>query len=239
MSGKVNITLIPGRSVAWQNAKSWQDSRGRAAIMAAFWSRVNLRDSEDCWLWTGGTNNRGYGDFTFGLGGHRVRIRAHRFAWLMSRGPIAGTLEVCHHCDTPTCVNPAHLFLGTHQENHLDSVRKGRKRAWGLQKLNAEQVQAIRAEVASGALQRVVAAHHGISRNHVSSIVNHKVWAHLPPLSVEDAPQGLSRLVQFPEQIADAGVGGDQRDGIGLVCGDDRLPDVVRGAGSQQGVAIR
>jgi hypothetical protein len=136
-------------------------------------------------LWTGSTNGRGYG--LFAIQG-RARTMAHRFAWLMSRGDIPAGLEVCHRCDVTGCVNPDHLFLGTRRDNHLDSVRKGRKRAWGLQKLNAEQVLTIRARCAQGELQRVVGAAFGISRNHVSSIVNRTSWAHLEPHAVDDTP---------------------------------------------------
>ncbi len=146
--------------------------------MARYWTYVNRAKAKggDCWLWIGSTNMRGYGQFVVK---GRQRIGAHRLAWLLSRGEIPKGQEVCHSCDNGLCVNPEHLFLGSHRDNHLDSVRKGRKRAWGLQKLDARQVEAIRRRVAAGELQRVVAADFGISRNHVSSIVHRTSWAHL------------------------------------------------------------
>lgn len=176
----VNITLSIPPAFAWQSAKWWQDPERRATIFARFWSRVNRGESEACWTWTGATNGRGYGSFNVVTAKPQLSVRAHRFAWLMSRGEIPAGLEVCHRCDNTRCVNPGHLFLGTHQENHLDAVRKGRKRAWGLQKLDARQVLEIRARCAAGALQKDVARAFGISRNHVSSIVHRTSWAHLP-----------------------------------------------------------
>ena len=172
---KVNITLNLGHGFAWQNANWSEDPTTRAAILARFWALVNRSEAKGCWPFTGYVASHGYGQFSYG----DVRVRAHRFSWLMSRGPIPEGYNVCHHCDNPRCVNPNHLFLGLQRDNMHDAVRKGRKRAWGLQKLNADQVREIRALCAAGALQRDVAARFGIARNTVSGIVNRKSWAHL------------------------------------------------------------
>lgn len=84
-----------------------------------FWIKVQKNDG--CWLWTSNVT-RGYGQFSF-LG---RPVYAHRFAWELTHGPIPEGLRVCHHCDTPLCVRPEHLFLGTQQENLADARRKGR-----------------------------------------------------------------------------------------------------------------
>lgn len=182
MSSKVNITRSIGRSFAWQSAKLWQDANRRALIFARFWANVQRGEAKECWPYIGYVSDRGYG--VFGIGGKetgkQIRVRAHRFAYWASRGDIPAGQEVCHHCDNTLCVNPGHLFLGTHQENHWDSVRKGRKRVFGIQKLNAAQVYEIRARVSAGELQRDVARSYGLARNTVSQIVNRKTWAHLP-----------------------------------------------------------
>jgi len=176
MSAVVNITLNITRTYAWQNANLWQDPVRRAAMFARFWAKVQRADAKACWLWVGQGNGRGYGMFAV-IG--RTRIPAHKFAWLASRGEVPAGMEVCHSCDVPRCVNPDHLFLGSHRDNHLDSVRKGRKRAWGLQKLNAEQVLQIRARAEAGEMQRSLAREFGIARHTVSQILHRKTWAHL------------------------------------------------------------
>lgn len=78
-----------------------------------------------CWLWTGYMNRQGYGRLRVGGRSGRM-ILAHRASWERERGPIPDGLDCLHACDTPLCINPAHLFLGTHADNMADMVRKGR-----------------------------------------------------------------------------------------------------------------
>lgn len=72
-----------------------------------------------CWLWTGAWNGEGYGLF-------RHTKRVHRFSYELHHGPIPDGLFVCHRCHVPACVNPDHLYAGTHTQNMLD--RRGRPR---------------------------------------------------------------------------------------------------------------
>lgn len=174
------LTQFGGASFAW---------RGQAPIVDRFWACVNKTPT--CWLWTGTILSHGYGQI--GLGHPHThgskRWRAHRFSWELHNGPIPAGMVVCHKCDVPACVNPAHLFIGTQADNVHDSANKGRKKAWGLQKLNADDVLVIRAQAARGLRQKDIAAAFGISHNHVSSIVNRKVWAHLDEPVVVHAPE--------------------------------------------------
>ncbi len=86
-----------------------------------FWSKVTKTDN--CWLWNGATQSEGrYGVFW----NDGKSYRAHRFAWESVNGPAPKELEVCHNCDVGLCVNPDHLFLGTHKENMDDAKVKGR-----------------------------------------------------------------------------------------------------------------
>jgi hypothetical protein len=96
-----------------------------------------VRDPNECWRWIGKV--RVYGMMTV----NRVSVGAHRVSWELHRGPIPAGLRVLHRCDSPTCVNPEHLFLGTNADNMIDMILKGRgKKA----KLTADDVRAIRAD---------------------------------------------------------------------------------------------
>ena len=80
-------------------------------------------------MWTGQKNDKGYGivsGYPDGSNGKQVVVRAHRMAWEMERGPIPAGMHVLHECDNPSCVNVAHLFIGTHGDNMRDMCKKGR-----------------------------------------------------------------------------------------------------------------
>ncbi len=93
-------------------------------VAERFWAKV--RKGEGCWLWVGAKQHNGYGYLH--SGGHSIRkpLRAHRVSWELHNGPIPDGLRVLHSCDTPCCVNPAHLFLGTQSDNMKDCAAKGR-----------------------------------------------------------------------------------------------------------------
>lgn len=76
-----------------------------------------------CWIWGGGVSNDGYGKLKR-LG---KTLRAHRFFYERFVGKIPDRLVVCHRCDTPLCVNPTHLFIGTPLDNERDKDRKHRR----------------------------------------------------------------------------------------------------------------
>lgn len=96
----------------------------RRPLAERFWEKV--RKSDGCWTWTGGRNALGYGLISYGK--PRKPTLAHRVSWVLAHGDMpAADLEVCHACDNPSCVNPAHLFLGTHRDNMRDMFAKGRR----------------------------------------------------------------------------------------------------------------
>lgn len=82
-----------------------------------------------CWLWKHGTHKFGYGFFK-----HAGEVTAHRVSWVLHNGPIPDGMHVLHRCDVPQCVNPDHLFLGTHTDNMKDCARKGRTQRYNTTK---------------------------------------------------------------------------------------------------------
>ena len=147
-----------------------------------FWPKVDM--SGDCWLWQARRDKDGYGDIRLG-GKHGGHVRAHRVSWELHNGCIPDGLIVCHKCDNPPCVNPAHLFLGTHKDNSIDRTRKGRGRdsrgeKQGGAKLTANDVIDIRSLRAFGAEGRALARAFGVSEASIAFICQRKTWRHVP-----------------------------------------------------------
>jgi DNA-binding CsgD family transcriptional regulator len=145
--------------------------------LAVFWSRVDKSGGEEaCWLWTAGRHPDGYGRVMW----RGVARNAHRVAYEIATGVELEGGEVCHKCDNPQCVNPAHLFLGTHRDNIADMFRKGRSvaprgAANHRTKLTDQQVAEIRELWANGGVtQPQIARKYGITREYVSMLVRHK-----------------------------------------------------------------
>jgi hypothetical protein len=138
--------------------------------------KIEYDPNGGCWLWSGSTIC-GYGGIRDERG---VKIKAHRAAWMLWRGPIPfqegyfGAC-VCHHCDTPACVNPEHLFIGTHADNMNDKAKKERVRH---SKLRAIDIPVIRHRLKAGEYQRVIAADYGVTREAIKQIKIGRAWAH-------------------------------------------------------------
>ena len=143
--------------------------------MQRFWDKVEK--TADCWKWLGAKRN-GYGNFWHNRKGHI----ASRFAWELTHGPISAELFVCHSCDNPECVNPAHLFLGTAKDNYHDMARKNRVadtsgELHGNAKLTSIQIVQIRNLYATGKhSQEALGEMFGIGQTCVSKIVRFERW---------------------------------------------------------------
>lgn len=153
------------------------------AAAKRFWRKVDR--SGDCWLWLGGKYSDGYGQMSFRLDGRAVGIGTHRVSYVLHNGPIPPGMCVMHKCDTPGCVNPAHLSLGTHAENMHDMIRKGRRastagQSHGKAKLTDDDVRTIRRLAEKGHLQqKEIGWLFGIKQAQVSKIKLRKMWAHV------------------------------------------------------------
>lgn len=158
-----------------------------------FWSHVNKTDY--CWLWTGSKRNKGYGAFVWADRGLIVQGRAHRYSWELVNGPIPKGLCCLHRCDTPACVNPDHLWIGTKAENNRDMWLKGRHVAGGTycgegkykrgekhhnSVLSFEVVTAIRNDHKIGLGYIRLGKKYGVSMSCARKVVKGITWKHVP-----------------------------------------------------------
>lgn len=151
-------------------------------VIDKFWSQVDKNgptpehrpELGSCWSWTGGKIRDGYGEY-------RIKKKAygtHRLSWMLHYGIIPDGLLVCHSCDNPACVNPAHLWLGTVGDNARDRQAKGRGSLRSGEenpsaKLTDEQVAEIRQLYATGEYsQRALALRFGVSQAAIYQIVH-------------------------------------------------------------------
>lgn len=148
-----------------------------------FLSYVNKTDT--CWLWNGAKHNFGYGCFYY----KGKLIKAHQYAYIKFNGPITDGLLVRHTCDVPECCNPAHLILGTQQDNINDCIERGRFKAKsykpGDQKgennttafLTWDIVRQIRKEFQEGNIKRKqLAEKFNIKYQHAIDILSGRIW---------------------------------------------------------------
>lgn len=143
-------------------------------VAARFWPKVEK--TATCWLWRAALHRSGYG---WCRAFNRATF-AHRVAWKLTHGEWPTTI-LRHTCDTPACVNPAHLLLGTQADNIRDMVDRNRAaRGESRSRLTTEHVMRIRELVSSGQTLRAVAAQFSISESQVSRIARGVQWAHLP-----------------------------------------------------------
>lgn len=162
-------------------------------------------DERGCWNWTRRSKQRGYGVAYFG----KERWLAHRAAYTLAKGAIPEGMSVCHSCDNPACINPDHLWLGTHKENMHDSIKKGRSRKppvhvgedhWrhkypemverGEDNPNAiksdEEVIALRRDYVSGVPLATLFKRYSVTKSSIHDYTSGRSWKHL--LGVDDSP---------------------------------------------------
>lgn len=157
-----------------------------------FWKNVNK--SGDCWIWTGYKDYDGYGRIELNY----RNLGAHRVSWELDRGKkIPQGMLICHHCDNPSCVNPKHLFSGTHKDNAKDAVAKGKMRGESMftSRLKENDVLKIRKEYKKAGghgsrtlLARRLSKEFGVHYTTIINAATGSTWKHLP-----DACEKISR----------------------------------------------
>jgi hypothetical protein len=146
-------------------------------VRPRFDERYTPEPNSGCWLWTHTMFKTGYGSIS--VNGRPTK--AHRVSWMLHHGKDPGQMHVLHKCDVPLCVNPDHLFLGTHAENMADMARKGRAGQKGRTaprnvKVTHDQVRSIYHDDRPIS---AIAADYGITNTSVSNIKRRITWQHL------------------------------------------------------------
>jgi HNH endonuclease len=148
-----------------------------------FWSKVAQTSENDCWFWKASIDANGYGQFGLAPGQFGVRTwtmaKAHRVAWLLTKGEIPPGMYLCHTCDMPRCVNPTHLFLGTQTDNMRDCVEKNRHGCGRVGQPIYYDIKRIRRIIdtyTTGAPVAAITKRHEISETHLLRILKrHKI----------------------------------------------------------------
>jgi hypothetical protein len=136
-----------------------------------------------CWIWQSSLDGHGYGQLSDKP--NKTVLKAHRISYFKHYGRLSPDKSVCHRCDNPACVNPRHLFEGTHKDNTADMISKGRGsnpplvrgELSGQAILTEKDVLAIRSANASGVH---LSKQYGVAQSTISAIRHRKIWAHLP-----------------------------------------------------------
>lgn len=154
-------------------------------ILHKFWKYLNKQgpvhpEHGRCWVWTRCLDKDGYGQFQV-LG----ECKAHRVSYRLLVGEIPKGMKVLHKCDNPSCVNPAHLFLGTNDDNMKDMSNKGRAAKGetnGNSKLTKADVLEIRARYKPRHKRDGrghLAVEFGVEEYYITHIIRRKVWKHI------------------------------------------------------------
>ncbi len=155
-------------------------------LIDRFFLYVGRKQPSGCILWTGAIfKPYGYGSIFNGNPKKPNNLKASRVSYELFVGPIPKGLDVLHRCDTPACINPVHLFLGTDLDNSNDKIAKGRHyhgERHASTKLTDADIREIRRRYAvDDVSQQDLADEFPVSRSAIGYIVRHKKWRHVQP----------------------------------------------------------
>lgn len=157
------------------------DLRFSDTIEERFWKQVVIVPYDNgCWLWSGHTNQKGYGQIGRGAAG-AGEIKAHALSWIIHYGRIPEGKCVLHRCDNPPCVNPNHLWIGTRLDNNRDSVSKGRNQRGEkhrFSKFTNQDINDIRS-LWPQMNQADLARRYNVNWSAIWKIVHKKTWKHI------------------------------------------------------------
>lgn len=142
-----------------------------------FFRHVEFIPESGCWIWMRSVNSDGYGQVWVGA----KSWGAHRLSYALFNGPIPAGASILHRCDVRCCVNPAHLFVGSQQENIADMIEKRRHRVprgrdHARAKLTEDQVRAIRADPRK---LKEIAADYGVHFSLIGKVRQRSMWGHV------------------------------------------------------------
>lgn len=155
-----------------------QYARRVVADWDRFWAKVQIGGEDECWPWTEGTDDAGYGMFQI----RGTVERSHRAAFLMTGGELLPGDMVCHSCDNPPCCNQKHLFRSDHDGNMLDARTKGRMNQGSRNfaaVLDEDRVREIRVSLLAGMSRRTLAVAYGVSYATICQIASGRTWRHV------------------------------------------------------------
>lgn len=169
------VAPLPARQRDERAGQNASPRRSGLPLIDRLWAKTDRRGPDECWEWGGHRNEKGYGRMD--VAGRL--IRCHRVSWEIHNGPIPVGKQVLHRCDNPPCWNPAHLFLGTNNDNIADRMRKGRTPCGEKHKSSKLTAERVREILKADGSQRELARRFGISRRHVGHIRRREVWKHI------------------------------------------------------------
>lgn len=155
-----------------------------------FWAKVDKDGPGGCWLYRGVITWEGYGHFDLSRreNGRRVKrqYQAHRYAWMLTNGPIPDGGLLCHKCNVRACVNPSHIYIGDHGTNAQDALAAGHYTI-GEAHRSAKLTEATAIEARSRYRKtgpkesnaQELALEYGVSVSAIWHLVNGRTWKHL------------------------------------------------------------